>query len=79
MRNGERTREDCTRLAILALAVAEKERVRSRVVVPQLARLTHKAAAERCSAIHLRTRRENEIITHHTSSNLHSSLSATVD
>ena len=57
--------KNSARLPVLSLAVAEKQRIRGRVVVSQLACLPHEAAAQHSSVIYMRPGRDDEIITNH--------------
>lgn len=60
-----RSGKNSARLPVLSLAVAEKQRIRGRVVVSQLACLPHEAAAQHSSVIYMRPGRDDEIITNH--------------
>ena len=62
VRHGERTGKDGTRLTVLALAIAEEQGVRSRIVVPQLAGLPHKAARQHSTVVHMRTAGKDKVV-----------------
>ena len=62
VRHRKRTREDGASLAILALAITEEQRVGSRIVVPQLTSLSHKATAQHGAIIYTRAAGNDEII-----------------
>ena len=65
VRHRIRSGKNSARLPVLSLAVAEKQRIRGRVVVSQLACLPHEAAAQHSSVIYMRPGRDDEIITNH--------------
>ena len=58
----EGTRKDGTGLAVLSLTVAEEERIAGRVVVSQPASLPYETTGQHRTVIHMRTGRDNEII-----------------
>lgn len=63
MRHGEGPCEDRTGLAILLVAVAEEERVRSGIAVSERTRLPDEAAGERRTTLHARARGDDEVRT----------------
>ena len=56
------TRKYGARLAVLAMTVAEKQRVGSRIAMPQMARLPHETTVEHRALVYTRPRRDYEII-----------------
>ena len=75
---GVRTCEDCASLTILTLAVAEKERVRCRVVVTERTSLTYEATTQCCTTIDCRATRNDKVVADDTVSDIDGCLLAAV-
>jgi hypothetical protein len=71
MGHGKRARKDSTGFPVLFLAIAEKERIRGTVTVPQLAALTHKTTLQGSIVGHMGSAADDEIIGNDAVSNNH--------
>ena len=76
---GVRTCEDCASLAILALTVAKKKRIRSRVVVSEFARLPDETATQCRSAINFCSTRNDKVVAYDTVSDIYRRIAVAVD
>jgi len=77
--HGEGTCEDGTCFAVFALAVAEKQRVRGRITVPQPTGLSHEAACQHSPVIHVRTAGYDEVLADDAMSDVYRGFGPAVD
>ena len=70
--------KDGTSFTILFLTIAEKQGIRSRIVMSQMTSLPHKTTGQGCSILHAGTTGNDKIIAHHSISNMNRCIFITV-
>ena len=79
MSHRKRSGENSTCFSIFLLTIAEKQRIRSRIIMSHMTSLSHKTASHHRAILYVRTTGDNKIITYHSVTDMYWIVSITVN